>query len=81
MSKRVQVTLHEEDYELLQRIARGRGTTAAGWARQVIRDALEADTKKVEAKLRAVERAYSHRHPSGDIEDILRQIEEGRNLV
>ena len=53
----------------------------AGWARQAIRDALEADSKTVEAKLRAVEEAYSHQHPSGDIEDILRQIEEGRNLA
>ena len=81
MSKRVQVTMDEEDYKLLQRFARGQGTTVAGWARQAIRDALEAKSKTVEAKLQAVERAYSHRHPSGDIEDILRQIEEGRNLV
>ena len=81
MGKRLQVTLDEQDYKLLQCIARGRGTTAAGWARQVIRDALEADTKTVEAKLRAVERAYAHQYPTGDIEDILQQIEEGRNLV
>ncbi len=80
MSKRVQVTLDEEDYRLLQRFACGQGTTVAGWARQAIHDALETKSKTVEAKLQAIAEASRHQHPTADIEVLLAEIEAGRSL-
>ena len=62
-------------------MARGRGMTVAELARQAIHDALEVHSKSVEAKLRAVAEAYTHQHPTADIDDMLREIEEGRNLA
>ena len=80
MSKRVQVTIGEEEYRQLQLLARRRGMTVAELARQTIRDALEVHSKSVEAKLRAVAEAYAHQHPTADIDDMLAEIEAGRNL-
>ncbi len=86
MSKKLQVLLDDFEYEMIQAVAKSRGMTVSEWVRQALRKARNVDpnfTKKrtsPEAKLRAIAKAYRHQHPTGDIEDMLAEIEAGRNL-
>jgi hypothetical protein len=78
MAKRLQVILQDPDYREIQRMARARRMTIAAWVRQALdlarrREPL-ADLGK---KLAVVRAAVRHDFPSGDIGDILAQIESG----
>lgn len=78
MAKRLQVILQDPDYREIQRMARARRMTIAAWVRQALdlarrREPL-ADLGK---KLAVVRAAVRHEFPSGDIGDILAQIESG----
>ena len=78
MSKRLQVVLDDADMRQLQRLARSRRTTVSEWVRQAIREATRrAPAGKREAKLQAVREAVKHGFPTGDIQDVLRDIERG----
>ena len=86
MSKKLQVLLDDYEYEATQAVAKYRGVTVSEWVRQVLRKARSVDPNSTEkrtppeVKLRAIEEAYRHQHPTGDIEDMLAEIESGRNL-
>lgn len=80
MTKRLQVLLDEDEYQEIQTVARTQHMTVAEWVRQTLRKAKGTQPKSVEAKLRAIEKASRYDFPTADIDDMLREIEEGRGL-
>ena len=78
MSKRLQVLLDEAELREIQRTARAQRMTVAEWVRQTLRAARRrepaGDTGK---KIAVVRAATDHAFPSGDIEQVLSEIERG----
>jgi hypothetical protein len=78
MSKRLQVLLEEDELRQIQRIARAKRMTVAEWVRQALRSAGETEPSRDAArKLDAVRSACRHSFPTGDIEEMLGEIERG----
>jgi hypothetical protein len=79
MSKRLQVLLDEDDLRLIQRVARGKGTTVSEWVRQaILAAAREEPLSGREKKLASVRAAVEHSFPTAGIEQMLDEIERGR---
>lgn len=78
MSKRLQVLLEAEELRDLQRIARLRRMTLAEWVRQALREARSrepaTDSRK---KLDVIRAAAQHAFPTGDVAQVLSEIESG----
>ena len=78
MSKRLQVLLEEREFREIRRVARAQRMTVAEWVRQALRTARRreplGDTGK---KLEVVRAASRHAFPTGDIDQILAEIEQG----
>ena len=78
MSKRLQVLLDEKEMRDIQRTAKRQQMTVAEWVRQALRAAHRqvplTDTKK---KLGVVRTATRYDFPTGDIDQILREIDQG----
>jgi hypothetical protein len=70
--------MDEEEFREIRRIARLQRTTVAEWVRQALRAARRSeplgDTKK---KLEVVRAGARHAFPTGDIEQLLAEIERG----
>ena len=77
MTKRLQVLLDDDEYEAIKAAAKARHITVAEWVLQTVRRHKVNPPKTVEEKLRAIKKASQHNHPTADIEDMLREIEEG----
>jgi transposase-like protein len=78
MSKRLQVLLEEGEFQRLREVARREGVTVSEWVRQVIRRAGGQGPKGDQSrKLAAVRAAALHSFPTGDIEEMLEEIERG----
>lgn len=78
MSKRLQVLFDDAELRDIQGIARARGMTTAEWVRQSLRDARDAQARKdPAARLAALHAATRHRFPTGDIDQMLAEIERG----
>jgi hypothetical protein len=78
MSKRLQVLLDESEFKKIRQLARRKGMTVAEWVRQVLRSARSQEPSNTSAKkLRAMRSAMKNHFPSGDIENILAEIEQG----
>jgi hypothetical protein len=78
MSKRLQVLLDEAEYREVRKLARAEKLTVAAWVRQALRMARRAQpTGNVERKLAAIEAAARHDFPTGDISQMLDEIEKG----
>ena len=78
MSKRLQVILGDTEFDGLRAMAEREGLTVSEWVRQAIRRARrEQPTGDRARKLAAVRAAARHEFPSGDIEEILAEIERG----
>ena len=78
MSKRLQVILDEEEMRSIQDIAKRHHTTVAEWVRQTLRAARRQEPRvEGERKLKAIRDAIRHKFPSGDIEQMLAEIERG----
>ncbi len=78
MAKRLQVILQDVDYRQIQRAARARHLSIAEWVRQ----ALDAARKRApdgngDRKVEAIRSAAQHEFPTGDIEEMLSEIERG----
>ena len=87
MSARLQVIVSDEEMISLRQAARRRGLTVSEWARQALRRARDgqagpspAQIPDAESRLRALERALACNHPTGDIDEMLADIERGRDL-
>ena len=78
MSKRLQVILDEEEMRAIQEMAKRHHTTVAEWVRQTLRAARRKEPRvEAERKLKAIRAAARHKFPSGDIEQMLAEIERG----
>jgi hypothetical protein len=78
MAKRLQVILRDPDYREMQKMARSRRMSLAEWVRQALdlarrREPLGDASKKI-AIIRA---AAQHDYPTGDIDNMLAEIEKG----
>ena len=78
MSKRLQVLLDEDELREIQRIARTRRMTVAEWVRQALRSAGQSEPlREASKKLEAVRAAARHSFPTGDIDQMLGDVEKG----
>ena len=78
MSKRLQVILDEKEMRAIQDIAKRHHTTIAEWVRQALRAARRKEPRvEAERKLKAIRAAVRHKFPSGDIQQMLAEIERG----
>ena len=78
MAKRLQVILQDPEYREVQRAARSRQMTIAEWVRQALSEARRREPLgDVEKKLAAVRAAVKHEFPTGDIDTMLAEIEQG----
>jgi len=78
MSKRLQVILDDKEMREIQRTAQRQQMTVAEWVRQALRGARRqipvTDTKK---KLGVIRMAAQHTFPTGNIDQILQEIDQG----
>jgi len=78
MSKRLQVVLDDSELLEIQRAARRARLTTAAWVRQALRAARRAVPRtEAKKKLEIVRAAVHHAFPTGDIDQMLREIERG----
>ncbi|MGH2829470.1 MAG: plasmid mobilization protein [Steroidobacteraceae bacterium] len=78
MSKRLQVVLSEQELEVIREDARRHGVTVSEWVRSALRGARRGSSDTDPArKLAAVRAAGRHSFPTGDIEQMLHEIERG----
>jgi len=78
MTKRLQVLMGDDDLRSIQRLARLEKVTTAEWVRQRLREAQEQRARPdIAAKLAAIQAAYRHEGPTGDVEQMLTEIELG----
>jgi macrodomain Ter protein organizer (MatP/YcbG family) len=82
MSKRLQVLLDADEWEQLQAIARRHRTTVSEVVRRTLREAREREPAgDLDAKLRAIRSAARHEFPTADIEQMLVEIDSGREVL
>jgi hypothetical protein len=78
MSKRLQVLLEEAEFREIRRVAKRNGMTVAEWVRQALRAARQREpTMDTMKKLETVRAAVRHEYPTGDIAQMLAEIERG----
>jgi hypothetical protein len=78
VAKRLQVILKDPEYREIQRVARSRHMSLAEWVRQALESARRQEPLgSVSKKLDSIRIAVQHEYPSGEVEDILREIEAG----
>lgn len=78
MSKRLQVLLDEAELRRLQRVAREEGVPLSVWVRRTLREArVPEPAGELERKLRAIRTAATHQFPTGDVDQMLAEIERG----
>lgn len=79
MSRRLQVLVDEREFEDMQAIARRHGMTVSEWVRQTLRSARRRESGgDVATKLAALRTAMQYSFPTGDIDQMLRETEQGR---
>ena len=78
MDMRLHVLFTDDEYADLKAIASRCGQSVDDWARDALLKARNEQSHTVESKLRAIAEAAKHSFPSGDIEDMLAEIEAGR---
>lgn len=79
MSKRLQVILNEDEYEEIRATAQRQRMTVSQWVRQSLREARAGGPRRTaEEKLEVLRRAVESEFPTGDIEEMLDDIERGR---
>jgi len=78
MSKRLQVLLDEEEYQRLEASARKDRVTVSEWVRRALRSAGDRQpATEAGRKLESVRTAAEHEYPTADIEQMIREIEQG----
>jgi hypothetical protein len=78
MSKRLQVVIPDAEFARLHQAARAQGLTTSEWVRQVLRQAeRDLPTEDPDRKLAAIRAAVRHEFPTGDIDEMLGDIERG----
>ena len=78
MAKRLQVILQDPEYREIQRMARSRQMSIAEWVRQALANARRREpVGDVGKKLEAIRAAARHESPTGDMDTMLAEIEQG----
>jgi hypothetical protein len=78
MSKRLQVLLPDQEMSDIQRLAKRDHLSVGEWVRRTLREArMGRSAIAPEVKLKAVRRAASYSFPTGDVEQMLSEIERG----
>lgn len=78
MSKRLQVLLDESEWREIQRAARSTRVTIAEGVRQALRAArASAPVGDIGKKIDVIRAATRHAYPTGDIKEMLTEIEHG----
>jgi hypothetical protein len=78
MSKRLQVVLDDAEYRELQKVARKQHMTVSEWVRYALRTMRRREpTQDAARKIAAVREATRHAYPTGDIQEMLAEIERG----
>ena len=79
MTKRLQVLFDDDELADIQRLAKRERKTTATWVREQLRAARAsaASYPDAEPKLRAIREATTYAYPSGDIDELLADIERG----
>ena len=78
MSKRLQVLLPDQEMAAIRRLAKRERLTVGEWVRRVLQEARACRPEiEPETKLRAVRQAVGYAFPSGEIDQMLSEIERG----
>jgi hypothetical protein len=78
MSKRLQVLLADQEMADIQLLARRERLTVGEWVRRTLREARTRQSVGDPApKLKAIRRAVEYSFPTADIDQMLREIEQG----
>lgn len=81
ISARLQVVMSDAEMASLRAAARRAGLALSEWVRRTLRTARDAQAVPDPASRRkALERALRCNHPTGEIDEMLADIERGRNL-
>jgi hypothetical protein len=79
-TKRLQVSMPEEELQRYHQIARAEGLRLSEWVRRTLRAARQAaSAERIERKLQAIEAAANREAPTADPEQMLAEIETGRS--
>jgi hypothetical protein len=79
MTQRLQVLLDDTEFDEIRRIARRHHMTVAEWVRQALRVARRDEpAAEPERKLLVLREAARYAYPTGDIAQLLDDIEGGR---
>ena len=77
----MQVLFDEEELMEIQRAAHEQKITVAAWVRQALRAArMQEPIGDAKKKLEVVRAAVRHSYPSGDIEQMIAEIERGYGM-
>lgn len=78
MTKRLQVLFDDDELADIQRLAKRQRKTTAAWVRDALRVARAADEYPEPApKLRAIREAMTYDYPTGEVAELLADIERG----
>ena len=78
MAKRLQVILQDPEYREIQRMARSRHMSLAEWVRQALDRARHREPLgDAGKKLQVIRAALQHEFPTGNIDQMLAEIENG----
>ena len=77
MTKRLQVLFDDEELAEIQRLAKRERKTTATWVREALRSARTAAYPEAEQKLRAIREATTYAFPTGEIKELLSDIDRG----
>jgi hypothetical protein len=78
MSKRLQVLLPESEMEEIRKLADREQVTVGEWVRRALRDARShRASAEPESRLKSVRRAAEYSFPTGEIDQMLEEIERG----
>jgi hypothetical protein len=80
MGKRLQIILHDAEYGEIQKIARSRRMSLAEWVRQALHYACRSEQfGGANKKFAIIHTAARHTFPTGDIDQVLAEIEKASN--
>ena len=78
MAKRLQVIVQDPEYRDIQRAARLRRVSIAEWVRQALVQARRSEPgREAASKLEVIRVAARMEFPTGDIDQMLKEIERG----
>lgn len=78
MTKRLQVLVDEEELREIRKVAETRHMTVAEWVRNAMREERRREPgTSPERKLAVVRSAAKHSFPTGEVEEMLAEIERG----